>query len=113
MPPSTDNICKQSAQYHFVNDYLYRPINEEEHQNKPNVSLRYSDRYYPESYYDAELEAAPAPPAAPAHPPQQQQQQLYRPRPTGAAPIRQTYPPQVYRSSVNQVISSLLFFSFH
>lgn len=41
MPPSEENICEQSAKYHFVNDYLYKPINMEEHQSKPNVSLRF------------------------------------------------------------------------
>lgn len=41
MPPSEENICEQSAKYHFVNDYLYKPINMEEHKAKPNVSLRY------------------------------------------------------------------------
>lgn len=40
MPPSDENICEQSAKYHFVNDYLYKPINMEEHISKPNVSLR-------------------------------------------------------------------------
>lgn len=51
MPPSGDNICEQSSKYHVVNDYLYRPINEEEHQSRPNVTLRYSERYYPEDFY--------------------------------------------------------------
>ncbi|XP_055610857.1 uncharacterized protein LOC129757607 [Uranotaenia lowii] len=51
MPPSSDNICDQSSKYHFINDYLYKPINMEEHMSKPNVSLRYSERYYPESFY--------------------------------------------------------------
>lgn len=40
MPPSNENICEQSSKYHFVNDYLYKPINMEEHQTKPNVTLR-------------------------------------------------------------------------
>lgn len=40
MPPSDENICQQSQKYHFVNDYLYKPINMEEHQTKPNISLR-------------------------------------------------------------------------
>jgi len=40
MPPTDDNTCEQSSKYHFVNDYLYKPINMEEHQTKPNVSLR-------------------------------------------------------------------------
>nr|CAD7439865.1 unnamed protein product [Timema bartmani] len=52
MPPSGENICKQSSQYHFVNDYLYKPVNAEEAQNNINVSLRYSERYYPETYYE-------------------------------------------------------------
>ncbi|XP_062549542.1 uncharacterized protein LOC134214136 [Armigeres subalbatus] len=51
MPPSNDNICEQSSKYHFVNDYLYKPINMEEHMSKPNVTLRYSERYYPENFY--------------------------------------------------------------
>ncbi|XP_055624306.1 uncharacterized protein LOC129767430 [Toxorhynchites rutilus septentrionalis] len=51
MPPSNDNICDQSSKYHFVNDYLYKPINMEEHMSKPNVTLRYSERYYPENFY--------------------------------------------------------------
>ncbi|XP_052873863.1 uncharacterized protein LOC128279183 [Anopheles cruzii] len=51
MPPSGDSICDQSSKYHFVNDYLYKPINMEEHMTKPNVTLRYSERYYPENFY--------------------------------------------------------------
>ncbi|XP_039956101.1 transcription factor SPT20 homolog [Bactrocera neohumeralis] len=54
MPPSHDNICQQSSKYHIVNDYLYKPINLQEHQSKPNVTLRYSERYYPENYYENE-----------------------------------------------------------
>uniref|UniRef100_A0A336LL15 CSON010193 protein n=1 Tax=Culicoides sonorensis TaxID=179676 RepID=A0A336LL15_CULSO len=53
MPPSAENICDQSSKYHVVNEYLYKPLNMEEHQRKPNVTLRYSERYYPENiYYD-------------------------------------------------------------
>lgn len=52
MPPSSDNICQQSSQFHFVNDFLYRPINADEVHARPNVSLRYADRYYPENYYE-------------------------------------------------------------
>lgn len=51
MPPSGDNICDQSSKYTFVNDYLYKPINMAEHESKPNVTLRYSERYYPENFY--------------------------------------------------------------
>lgn len=57
MPPGADNICEKSSQFHFVNEYLYKPVNLEEHQNKPNVSLKYSDRYYPDNYYPNNEEA--------------------------------------------------------
>lgn len=56
MPPGADNICEKSSQFHFVNEYLYKPVNLEEHQNKPNVSLRYSERYYPNSQYNGNEE---------------------------------------------------------
>lgn len=56
MPPSSDNICQQSSQFHFVNDFLYRPINAEEAQSRPNVTIRYADRYYPENYYEGPQE---------------------------------------------------------
>lgn len=60
MPPSNDNICTQSSKFHFVNDYLYKPINSEEVGRKPNVTLRYSERYYPENFYlDDDLPEAP------------------------------------------------------
>lgn len=49
MPPSQDNICTKSTNYHFVNDYLYRPLNEKEAAST-NSSLRYADRYYPQGY---------------------------------------------------------------
>lgn len=51
MPPSNDNACQLSSKYHIVNDFLYKPINVEEHQTRPNVTLRYSERYYPEDIY--------------------------------------------------------------
>lgn len=50
MPPGADNICAKSSQFHFVNDFLYKPINLEEHQTRPNVTLKYADRYFPEGY---------------------------------------------------------------
>ncbi|EDX07225.1 GD25612 [Drosophila simulans] len=80
MPPSPDNICKQSSKYHIVNDYLYKPINLQEHQSKPNVTLRYSERYFPENYYeheryDDEEEQLPAAPRPRIQHHQQQHQQ--------------------------------------
>lgn len=50
MPPGGDNNCETSSDFHFVNDYLYKPLNLEEHQQKPNITLRYSDRYFPDQY---------------------------------------------------------------
>lgn len=58
MPPSNDNSCQQSSKYHIVNDFLYKPINLEEHQTRPNVTLRYSERYYPEDIYRDERQEA-------------------------------------------------------
>lgn len=54
MPPSNDNACQQSSKYHIVNDFLYKAINVEEHQSRPNISLRYSERYYPEDIHKDE-----------------------------------------------------------
>lgn len=94
MPPTHDNICQKSSKYHFVNEYLYRPINQEEVQRKPNVSLKYSDRYYPAEVYrddryeqeeGEEEEEAPRRQPAPA-----QLQARPSPRPQG---------PQVFRSA--------------
>ncbi|XP_002074686.4 putative cyclin-dependent serine/threonine-protein kinase DDB_G0272797/DDB_G0274007 [Drosophila willistoni] len=80
MPPSHDNICKQSSKYHIVNDYLYKPINLQEHQSKPNVTLRYSERYFPENYYEHERyddeEEEDLPPARPRVQQQQQHRQV-------------------------------------
>ncbi|XP_041988593.1 probable basic-leucine zipper transcription factor Q [Aricia agestis] len=93
MPPTHDNICTKSSKYHFVNDYLYRPVNEEEVQRKPNVSLRYSDRYYPSEVYrddrydQEEEEEEEAPRRAPA--PIQQARPSPRPQ----------YPSQVFRTA--------------
>ncbi|XP_066587838.1 uncharacterized protein [Prorops nasuta] len=72
MPPSGDINCKKSSQYHFVNEYLYKPLNLAEAESKPNVTLRYSERYYPADIYTDEREAGeyqitptPAPPRRP------------------------------------------------
>lgn len=107
MPPSHDNICKQSSKYHIVNDYLYKPINLQEHQSKPNVTLRYSERYFPENYYeheryddDEEEEVQPAPRPRLQHQPQPQQHRQtvsYQPQP------QQHQPQQVQVQHVPQV----------
>jgi len=78
MPPSHDNICAQSSEYFFVNDYLYQPINAEEARTRPNVTLRYSDRYYPETEHRLEEQASRATK-------QSQQQQHAQRRPVAPA----------------------------
>ncbi|GJQ79133.1 hypothetical protein Trydic_g5386 [Trypoxylus dichotomus] len=104
MPPGGDNICEKSSQFHFVNEYLYKPLNLEEHQSKPNISLRYSDRYYPENYYSSyeEEDEVPRPQKQPIQIglQQTQQQQIVVRRPTTFSPtIRpETTVGQVFRS---------------
>ncbi|XP_034933910.1 uncharacterized protein [Chelonus insularis] len=56
MPPSGDISCKKSSQYHFVNEYLYKPLNLQEAESKPNVTLRYSERYFPGEIFTDERE---------------------------------------------------------
>lgn len=56
MPPSGDINCKKSSQYHFINEYLYKPLNLAEAENKPNVTLRYSERYFPADIHTDERE---------------------------------------------------------
>lgn len=58
MPPSGDITCKKSSQYHFVNEYLYKPLNLAEAESKPNVTLRYSERYFPADIYADERESS-------------------------------------------------------
>ncbi|XP_050461385.1 uncharacterized protein LOC126856687 isoform X2 [Cataglyphis hispanica] len=92
MPPSGDISCKKSSQYHFVNEYLYKPLNLQEAENKPNVTLRYSERYYPADIYTDEREVGDyqiTPTVAPTRRP--------APQSTGA--------PQ-FRLPVNQVFHS-------
>ncbi|KAJ8726667.1 hypothetical protein PYW07_001365 [Mythimna separata] len=94
MPPTHENICQKSSKYHFVNEYLYKPVNEEEVQRKPNVSLKYSDRYYPaevyrDDRYDQEEE-------------EEEEQQPRRPAPIqlqGRPLQRVQQQPQVFRSA--------------
>ncbi|KAI5692758.1 hypothetical protein M8J75_000323 [Diaphorina citri] len=99
MPPSSENICQQSSQFHFVNDFLYKAINEEEHERKPNVSLRYADRYYPESYYHEEDQIEEEPQEVRRPPPQVQ------PRPVTLRPGPQQFR-QFAASNQNQVFHS-------
>jgi len=47
MPVNKDNICKKSSQFHFVNDYLYKTLEDEDGNNDTNT---YADRYYPDGY---------------------------------------------------------------
>lgn len=42
MPPSSENFCDKSSQFHFVNDYLYKETEDSNNQTKS-----YVQRYYP------------------------------------------------------------------
>ncbi|XP_076381407.1 uncharacterized protein LOC143260285 [Megalopta genalis] len=86
MPPSGDISCKKSSQYHFVNEYLYKPLNQQEVETKPNVTLRYSERYFPADIHADEREAG--------------DYQI-----TPAAPIRR--PPQPIYSSSQPALNSI------
>ncbi|XP_013178778.1 PREDICTED: GATA zinc finger domain-containing protein 10 [Papilio xuthus] len=91
MPATQENICQRSSKYHFVNDYLYRPINQEEVQRKPNVSLKYSDRFYPaEVYRDDRYEQEEE------EEEEEQARRTVAPQPTRAVPRPQQ--PQVFRA---------------
>lgn len=54
MPAGSDNVCQHSSKYTFVNEYLYKPLNMDEHNEKPNVMLRYSERYFPDEIFQDE-----------------------------------------------------------
>lgn len=45
MAEGGDNICKQSSKFHFVNDYLYKQL---EQRPRDNGTIRYANRYFPE-----------------------------------------------------------------
>lgn len=49
MPPSSDFQCQKSSDFHFVNDYLYKPINSKQ-AAAYNTSLKYADRFFPEGF---------------------------------------------------------------
>ncbi|EFN72238.1 hypothetical protein EAG_15639 [Camponotus floridanus] len=110
MPPSGDISCKKSSQYHFVNEYLYKPLNLQEAETKPNVTLRYSERYYPADIYSDEREVGDyqiTPTAAPTRRPAPQVLVSPQPQSLNSIPasVRPTGLPQ-YRLPVNQVFHS-------
>ncbi|KAL6254918.1 hypothetical protein P5V15_014260 [Pogonomyrmex californicus] len=111
MPPSGDISCKKSSEYHFVNEYLYKPLNLQEAETKPNVTLRYSERYYPADIYTDEREVGDyqiTPTSAPVRRPAPQV--LVNPQPSlnsisTSARLQPTGLPQ-FRFPVNQVFRS-------
>ncbi|XP_012256357.2 uncharacterized protein LOC105686280 isoform X2 [Athalia rosae] len=113
MPPSGDISCKKSSQYHFVNEYLYKPLNLAEAENKPNVTLRYSERYYPADIYadereNTEYQIASPTPASIRRPAQQVYlaQQTAPLNSLGQARPQQPQIPAQFRVPVNQVFRS-------
>lgn len=87
--PASQDICDQTERYHMVNEYLYKPMD----QNGPNQTTRYHQRYYPEEFTlgmpsagityenvaapDTQPEAQPQPQVQPQPQPQQRQHQTY------------------------------------
>ncbi|XP_015119547.1 uncharacterized protein LOC107042836 [Diachasma alloeum] len=111
MPPSGDINCKKSSKYHFVNEYLYKPLNQEEAETKPNVTLRYSERYYPGDIFTDERESEEYEPSSnlqkrPSH----QQSYLSQHSPTGnslpsaSRPVPHSF--SQFRAPANQVFRS-------
>ncbi|VVD01939.1 putative uncharacterized protein DDB_G0271606 [Leptidea sinapis] len=109
MPPTQENICQKSSDYHYVNEYLYKPINEAEVQKKPSLALKYSDRYYPAEVYrddrfDEEEEEEkqlrrPQQQQLQEHPlqrPQYQQQNIFRSAEEVNIPLVQRRPQRPY-----------------
>lgn len=112
MPPNGDVMCKKSSQYHFVNEYLYKPLNLQEAESKPNVTLRYSERYFPGDIFTDERESEDySPTHTPTKRPTHHQnifinQSPTTPNslPTAARPTPQNIPQ--YRVASNQVFRS-------
>ncbi|CAD1472084.1 unnamed protein product, partial [Heterotrigona itama] len=109
MPPSGDISCKKSSQYHFVNEYLYKPLNLAEAETKPNVTLRYSERFFPADIHPDEREVGdyqitPSAPIRRPTPPVYAQSATLNSIPSSARP-QPTGLPQ-FRLPVNQVFRS-------
>ncbi|XP_078035760.1 uncharacterized protein LOC144469407 isoform X2 [Augochlora pura] len=110
MPPSGDISCKKSSQYHFVNEYLYKPLNQQEVETKPNVTLRYSERYFPADIHADERETGDyqitpsAPIRRPSQPIYASSQPALNSIPASARPQSQGLPQ--FRLPLNQVFRS-------
>ena len=96
MPATKDNICKKSTQFHFVNDYLYKTIDDEG--NDDNSSLIYADRYYPDGYEPG----VPFDMTEVTQPPQNQYQPYNRRQPTTAPVVRQRPQQQQRRPNLDR-----------
>ncbi|XP_023245402.1 uncharacterized protein LOC111642907 [Copidosoma floridanum] len=108
MPPNGDINCKKSSQYHFVNEYLYKPLNLDEAESKPNVTLRYSERYFPSDIYTDERESGEYRSSSPVRRPVYVAQHAIptiNSIPSGGRPQPSASTPQ-YRLPVNQVFRS-------
>ncbi|XP_015590903.1 uncharacterized protein LOC107265698 [Cephus cinctus] len=114
MPPNGDITCKKSSQYHFVNEYLYKPLNLAEAENKPNVTLRYSERFYPANIYTDERESGdyqitPTGSSGGGLPRRPLPQQVFLGQQPSLGPLSQRSQPQIapqFRVPVNQVFRS-------
>ncbi|KAJ8683130.1 hypothetical protein QAD02_018922 [Eretmocerus hayati] len=111
MPPSGDISCKKSSQYHFVNEYLYKPLNLDEAESRPNVTLRYSERFFPSDIYTDERDnnVYRASQAVQVRRPlyiAQQPTPTINSIPSGGRPQPSSPSPPTYRIAINQVFRS-------
>ncbi|GIY06936.1 chitin-binding type-2 domain-containing protein [Caerostris darwini] len=93
--PDAQDICAQSQKFHFVNDYLYKPVDYE----GPNNTARYSQRYYPDGYVVGDPLVAPQEQRrAPAPQPQSYAPPAPAPAPRPAQPRQVAPAPPTYRA---------------
>ncbi|KFM57017.1 hypothetical protein X975_26865, partial [Stegodyphus mimosarum] len=101
--PDAQDICAQSQKFHFVNDYLYKPVDYE----GPNNTARYSQRYYPDGYVVGDPLVAPQEQTARRPAPPQHQSYSAPAAPSPRPPARAVAappppPPPAYRAPPQQ-----------
>ncbi|UYV79491.1 hypothetical protein LAZ67_17002871 [Cordylochernes scorpioides] len=100
--PANQDICAQSQNFFFVNDYLYKPAD----YNGPNNTARYHQRFYPDGYAVGDPIVAPNNARGPAQAPTPAQyapeQPAYAPETPRPAPRPQQAPSRQYRPAAAQ-----------
>ncbi|XP_023232627.1 extensin-like [Centruroides sculpturatus] len=94
--PASQDICKQSEKFHFVNDYLYKPY------QGPNNTILYHEKYYPDGYSIGDPLVPPQQRNKQQEPRYEAQEENYGPppaqhQPQPRPPPRQSAPPPQYK----------------